>query len=121
VGVVTSVTIDQVDVLIGEKKYSHKNRVAQFTIEESLKGIDQKSVELVTGMGGGDCGYDFKTGERYLVYADLNKDETAAAAKPITILAGGPSVTALLTTTICSRTRPLAEATDNIELIRAAN
>src|SRR5215813_2853356 len=66
-GVVTSVTTDDVDVLSEDKKYSHRYRVAQFTIEEPLKGIDQKTVDVVTGMGGGDCGYDFKTGERYLV------------------------------------------------------
>ncbi len=121
VGIVTSVTIDDVETLIGEKKYSHKYRVAQFSIEESLNGIDQKSVEVVTGMGGGDCGYDFKTGERYLVYGNPNKVQTTAGERPITVLSNGPAVTALLTTTICSRTRPLAEATDDIELIRAAN
>ena len=25
-------------------------------------------MEIVTGMGGGDCGYHFKDGERYVVY-----------------------------------------------------
>ncbi len=103
VGVVTSVTIDQAD--------SHKYRVAQFTIEEPLKGIDQKSVDVVTGMGGGLCGYDFKAGERYLVYANPTTVQTTA----------GPSLTARLETSICTRTRPFAEATDDIELIRAVN
>ena len=121
VGVVTSVTIDDVETLIGEKKYSHHYRVAQFTVEESLTGIDQKSVEVATGMGGGDCGYDFKTGERYLVYGNPNKIPTTAGERSITVLSSGPAVTAPLTTSICSRTRPLAEATDDLELIRAAN
>lgn len=121
VGVVTSVTIDEVETLIGEKKYSHQYRVAQFTIEESLRGSDQKSVAVATGMGGGDCGYGFKTGERYLVYGNWNKVPTTAGEMPITVLSSGLAVTAPLTTSICSRTRPLADATDDIELIRAAN
>lgn len=40
-----------------------------FAVTESWKGLDSTNVRIRTGMGGGDCGYDFKLGRSYLVYA----------------------------------------------------
>ena len=45
--------------------------------------------------GGGDCGYPFQTGTEYVIYAYKNSDGR-------------------LETGICSRTRPLAEAGDDV-------
>ena len=60
----------------------------------------QKEIEILTGKGGGDCGYKFQTGFDYMVYAYRNAQ-------------------GLLETGICSRTRPLAEATADIAYLRA--
>ena len=40
-----------------------------FDMSQSYKGIGQKDVELTTGVGGGDCGFDFESGKQYLVFA----------------------------------------------------
>jgi hypothetical protein len=67
-----------------------------------LSGVDrnQKEIEIVTGLGGGDCGYEFQTGVDYVVYAYKNADGR-------------------LETNICSRTRTLAEAAEDMEYFRA--
>lgn len=44
------------------------NRVT-FDLSHSYKGVVQKDVELTTGVGGGDCGFDFESGKQYLVFA----------------------------------------------------
>src|SRR6185295_12203766 len=49
-------------------------RTFKFSVEQSFLGAGGREAEVATGMGGGDCGYEFKVGERYLVYAYLWKD-----------------------------------------------
>src|SRR2546422_1709333 len=46
-------------------------RVVRMQIEEVLTGVDpgQKEIEILTGKGGGDCGYAFVSGAAYVVYA----------------------------------------------------
>jgi len=53
----------------GDSRYKYQQVLARFSIEQAFKGIAGDEVEIVTGMGGGDCGYHFKDGERYVVYA----------------------------------------------------
>src|SRR5712664_3796651 len=43
--------------------------VVRFKIEEFWKGALSKEATVFTGQGGGDCGYKFEVGQRYLVYA----------------------------------------------------
>jgi len=74
-------------------------RLVRFAVERGFRGVDAATAEAVTGMGGGDCGYPFKTGERYLVYAYRNQEGR-------------------LVTGICSRTRPLAEADEDLAFIQ---
>ena len=73
----------------------------RFAIERSFKGLSvtHKTVEVKTGAGGGDCGYDFKPGQRYFVFASLSEG--------------------FLYTSICSNTQPASGAEDDIELIDA--
>jgi hypothetical protein len=54
---------------------------------------------VFTGLGDADCGYGFRLGGQYLVYAYRQKDGS-------------------LYTGICSRTRPLSEAADDLAYIR---
>src|SRR5678816_257167 len=41
-------------------------RRVTIAIESAFRGVEGKSVELLTGQGGGDCGYNFVSGERYM-------------------------------------------------------
>jgi hypothetical protein len=59
----------------------------------------QKEIEILTGYGGGDCGYPFQLGGEYVVYAYQNS-------------AGR------LETGICMRTRPLDQAAEDVKYIR---
>jgi hypothetical protein len=58
-------------------------------------GLEQRAMDVETGLGGGDCGYPFQAGMDYLIYADK-----------------GPS--GQLRASICSRTRPAVEAAEDI-------
>lgn len=80
--------------------YQRRTRTIRFAVNESFRGIEEKSVELKTGMGGGDCGFDFENGQSYLVYAYRNKE------------------TGVLGTGICTRTRVLSKATEDLEYFR---
>jgi hypothetical protein len=79
--------------------YSHKR--VRILLEESFRGVSGAEVEIMTGMGGGDCGYGFKQGERYFVYAYRNQADNK-------LYAG-----------ICGRTVPLAKAGNDLEYARA--
>lgn len=63
-----------------------------FRVERQWKGEDSSRAIVETGLGGGDCGFRFARGKKYLVYAF------------------GQS---RLGTGICSRTRALADATED--------
>jgi protocatechuate 3,4-dioxygenase beta subunit len=79
--------------------FENEGRLVRFTIEQPMRGIRGKEVEVRTGSGGGDCGYGFQLGGRYLVYA------YEASGK--------------LFTGICSRTRPLSEASEDLAYFRS--
>lgn len=44
-------------------------RVYTFAVEEAFWGVEGTTVEVLSGMGGGDCGIEFAAGESYLVHA----------------------------------------------------
>ncbi len=69
--------------------------VVVFAVERAFKGVQDALVEVSTGMGGGDCGYLFKPGERYFVYASRTNDGR-------------------LRTGTCSRTRLASQAADDL-------
>lgn len=119
VGLVTSIKEDKVDIVrFGEKQTVRTGLLAHFTVEEPLKGITQKTVEVGTGGGGGDCGYPFKEGRRYLVYAYQSQGEALSSSMSRTVIGGRSGKAAQLSANICSRTRLLEEAIDDVELIR---
>jgi len=57
---------------------SWRHRVVHFEGVEGFVGVTRGSVDVRTGMGGGDCGYGFVSGESYFVYA-YNEGEGAGA------------------------------------------
>ena len=70
-----------------------------FKVEEPFSGVKSPTAVIFSGTGGGDCGYWFKRGERYLVYAYGDTPDK-------------------LHTNICTRTAPLAEADEDLAFLR---
>jgi hypothetical protein len=55
---------------------SDRFRVVDFTVTRTFKGENLDQISVVTGLGTGDCGYDFQTGSAYLVYATAGAEKT---------------------------------------------
>jgi 5-hydroxyisourate hydrolase-like protein (transthyretin family) len=88
-------------ITVGEGEDKHPERLVRLTVESSFRGgVEGAETEVITGWGGGDCGYEFKMGGRYLVYAYRGEQDQK------------------LYTSICSRTRQLSEAADDLTFIR---
>jgi hypothetical protein len=101
VGTVEAMTIRQTP-LDGLPDRLVDRRVVHVAIERAARGVTGAAVDLWTGMGGGDCGFDFKVGERYVIYASRHPDGS-------------------LSTGICSRTRLLTapEAAEDLAYLSA--
>jgi hypothetical protein len=73
-----------------------------FSLERAFRGVENENatVPVKTGMSGADCGvnFEFKPGERYVVYAYRSKD-------------GG------LTTGLCTRTRRVVDAAEDLAFL----
>ena len=79
--------------------YESTKRLVRFHVDRQLRNMDATEVEVVTGFGDADCGYGFRLGGQYLVYAYQTNDQK-------------------LETNICTRTRLLSEASPDLEYIR---
>lgn len=86
-------------VTLNEGNYSRSQRVVRFTIDEAFRGVSGTEAEVLTGLGDADCGYGFRLGGQYLVYAHRQKDDK-------------------LYTGICSRTRPMSDAVEDLAYMR---
>jgi len=62
IGLAEKVTIES-----GQMKVS-------FSVEKSIRGVNEKTVEVFTSASEGSCGYPFKEGERYFVYSRRRED-----------------------------------------------
>src|SRR5262247_3055052 len=87
-------------ISVKDELYQFKERSVSLAIEEAFRGVPGAVAEVITGWGGGDCGFEFKRGERYLVYAYTNPQDNK------------------LYTSICQRTRALSEAGEDLQYIR---
>src|SRR5258705_1790156 len=89
------------NILVDYGSFKSSQRLVRLSIEDAVRGITGIEAEVATGLGGGDCGYEFKLGQRYLVdaYRDLKTNR--------------------LSTSICTRTRAFAEAADDIAFFRS--
>lgn len=70
------------------------------SVSRGFKGVSEKSLTVITGRGGGDCGYYFQVGSQYLVYAARGRD-------------------GLLRTSICTRTKAASAAGGDLAAIEA--
>lgn len=73
-----------------------------FETSQIWKGGSESQIMIHTGGGGGDCGYEFKKGEDYLVYANLSS------------MYGDKEQ---LVTIICDRTNELAQAKEDLAIL----
>jgi hypothetical protein len=71
---------------------------AVFEVERTWKGVEKNTISVSTSSQSSACGYGFKKGEAYLVYA--SKDGEGR-----------------LITSICSRTRRMKEAGEDLKEI----
>jgi hypothetical protein len=70
------------------------------SVDRVIKGSSGASVTLITGHGGGDCGYPFEVGSKYLIFVWKGRD-------------------GLLRTSICTRTKPASTAGADIAAMDA--
>jgi hypothetical protein len=84
-------------------------RLVVLRIEELFKGAVAPLIVLVTGSGGGDCGYVFEDGKEYLVFAEMTSDKRMKTVV---------SSSEVLTTSICTFTQPAAGATALLDALR---
>src|SRR5438067_5218582 len=91
-------TARSISTVEGTPDSAYQRRTVAFAVERAFRGVPGTAADVATGMGGGDCGYDFKVGERYLVYAYRNARSGLAAS-------------------ICSRTRPIAKAEEDLQYL----
>lgn len=94
---ITELPDDRPPLRPGEGRIPLAVRV-DFDTVTAFRGIDGSTASIVTAGSGPACGYTFKVGERFLVYASKSRD-------------GGFS------TSICSRTRPMADAAEDLRFL----
>lgn len=75
-----------------------KPMIVTLALEEQFRGIEEKAVVLDLN----DCGYEFKQGEKYLVYAHRRRDNNKLDVRAHS-----------------TRTQPLAEAAGDLQYIRS--
>lgn len=96
---ISAVPDDGPSLRLGEAQIWRALRV-EFADVRPYRGIQGSAVSVVTAGDGAACGYAFKQGERYLVYAYRKPDGSG------------------LVTGICSRTRRFADAGDDLRFLQ---
>jgi hypothetical protein len=77
-----------------------KSRLVTVDVERAFVNVSPGPLELITAQDGAACGYDFTVGQRYLIYASKAPLGQWSAS-------------------ICSRTRPLDKAREDLEYLSA--
>jgi len=90
--------IDSRVIKVKRGNYDIQTRVVRLTIDSPFRGVEGAEVEVQTGLGGGDCGFGFVQTQQYLVYAYEHEGK--------------------LSTGICTRTRPIAKAAEDLSYIK---
>lgn len=93
-GSVTEIVDASVEYGAGENKRTYTVSTARFEVEEGFRGVQGRTVEVASGQTS-MCVYEYRQGERYFVYAGRSSDGKLRAS-------------------IFSRTRPLADASDDL-------
>ncbi|MBS1792568.1 MAG: hypothetical protein JSS81_01870 [Acidobacteria bacterium] len=83
-------------------EYNFNDLQTTFYIDEPLKGVKSKEIDIYTSSQGTACGIEFEPGEQYLIYAY----EEGSKIK-------------YLSTSICSRSRDAGSRKDEIAVLRS--
>src|SRR5438270_9015897 len=98
--VFTGTVIESHRITVNDGGYSHEMRAVHLSIDQSFRGVEGAEVEVLTGLGGGDCGFGFRQAQQYLVYAYRSDSDGK------------------LYTSICTGTRSVSEAANDLTYIR---
>lgn len=90
-----------IDVREKRQPNGYRPKSVHFEVIDTWKGVEETQIIIVTGLGGGDCGFDFKEGQEYLVYANEST------------MYGDKSLVAI----ICSRTTELSLAQEDLLIL----
>ena len=74
-------------------------RIVTFDVAQAFRGVTDKAVEVMTGQRESDCSFEFTEGISYLVYASSDLG------------------TGMLVTSVCTRTRLLSQAKDDLDYL----
>ena len=85
---------------IGRDTFSSSVFRVRFDVTERFRGAVARSVDVYTETSSSACGYDFSSGQSYLIYAHWQPTLSRWA------------------TSICSRTRPVEKAKEDLEYLR---
>lgn len=101
-GELTGVTTAGRVYMICQEYHADQNikvNLVTFKVSKLWKGTPAQFITVTTGLNEAGCGYAFKIGRRYLVYADIGNGE------------------AYPRTSICTPTKPLGEATADVAIL----
>lgn len=84
-------------IKIKDTDFEYTQRLVRLHIDRPIRNVNTSDIEVVTGWGDTDCGFPFRLGGQYLVYANNHQGK--------------------LETSICTRTRPLSDAAADLEYI----
>jgi len=78
-GAVFDATVEGIDSTsrtedMGGRVFTFPEKIVHLTIRQAWKGVDAGALDVVTAEQGGMCGYDFRPGKRYLVFAQRSLD-----------------------------------------------
>ena len=90
--------IDSRNVTVKRGNYDAQMRSVHLSIDTVFRGVEGGEVDVLTGFGGGDCGFGFVQSQQYLVYAYEFEGK--------------------LTTGICTRTSPVSKADEDLAYLR---
>ena len=90
-----------VDIREKRSLNGYTSKSVLFEVTNTWKGVEQSQIIITTGQGRGDCGFDFKEGEEYLVYAN---ESTMYGAES-------------LVSVICDRTNELSSLQNDLAIL----
>lgn len=90
-----------VDVREKQSLKGYITKSVLFEVTNIWKGVKQSQIIITTGQGGGDCGFDFKEGQEYLVYAN---ESTMYGEKS-------------LVSVICDRSNELSSSQEDLKIL----
>jgi hypothetical protein len=92
--VISKKIVDIMDTLMPAIKIQKAEYTIQVLVVYKAK-IEQDTIKIITGLGGGDCGFEFNIGSEYIIYSSFENKYYPQ----------GNTVNKFLYTDICRRTR----------------